>query len=148
MDIEEKLTLLDGRGSDSEYDAVKELSSSLGLEFPGLLLAKYRSSKKWGERLSCVYHASKYAVASQDAYELAIEALKDKSKKVRYQACLLLALAQKPTALKPLEVLLSNQDSSEDAKAAIEAIKLKNHNYFADRDHSGMVKLNVQQYHS
>jgi hypothetical protein len=147
IDIEEKLKCLDGRGSDAEYDAVEALKH-LGLEFPKLLLAKYRKSKKWGERLSCVYHASKYAHASQDAYELAIEALRDKSKKVRYQACLLLALAQKPTALKPLEALLNNQDSSEDAKAAIDAITLKNHNFFADRDHSGMVSLNVQQYHS
>lgn len=147
MDIKEKLALLEGRGSDAEYDAAKALSV-LGLEFPKLLLAKYRNSKKWGERLSCVYHASKYALASEDAYELAIEALADKSKKVRYQACLLLAVAQRSTALEPLATLLSDRESSEDAKAAIDAIKHRDHNYFADRDHSGMVKLNVQQYHS
>lgn len=147
MDIEEKLALLDGRGSDAEYDAIKALSS-LGLEFPELLLAKYRDSKKWDERLSCVYHASKYALASKHAYELALEALADKSKKVRHQACLLLAIAQNPEALEPLEALLNDRESSEDAKAAIDAIKHKDHNYFADRDHSGLVKLNVQQYHS
>jgi HEAT repeat protein len=147
MDIDEKLALLDGRGADAEYDAVKALSV-LGLEFPKLLLAKYRNSKKWGERLSCVYHASKYARASEDAYELAIEALADKSKRVRYQACLLLSVAQKFSSLEPLAALLNDPESSEDAKAAIDAIKLKDHNYFADRDHSGMVKLNVQQYHS
>lgn len=45
MDIDEKLALLDGRGADAEYDAVKALSV-LGLEFPKLLLAKYRNSKK------------------------------------------------------------------------------------------------------
>ncbi len=145
MDIEEKLELLDGRGSDAEYNAVRSLSD-LGLEFPKLLLAKYRNSKKWGERLSCVYHASKYALASDDAFELAIEALGDKSKKVRYQACLLLAIAQKAAGLKPLEALLSDHESFDAAKAAIDAIKHKNHNYFADRDHSGMVTLNVQQY--
>ena len=44
MDIDEKLALLDGRGADAEYDAVKALSV-LGLEFPKLLLAKYRNSK-------------------------------------------------------------------------------------------------------
>lgn len=47
-----------------------------------------------------------------------------------------------------MPALLNDPESSEDAKAAIDAIKLKDHNYFADRDHSGMVKLNVQQYHS
>lgn len=147
MDIEEKLKLLDGRGSDAEYDAVKSLSN-LGLELPRLLLSKYCKSKKWGERLSCVYHASKYALVSDDAYELAIEALGDKSKKVRYQACMLLAIAQRSSAVKPLEELLCNSESSEDARAAINAITHKNHNYFADREHSGMVKLNVQQYHT
>lgn len=98
--------------------------------------------------MSCVYYASKYALASEDAYELAIEALADKSKRVSYQACLLLAVAQKSSSLVPLATLLSDPESSEDAKAAIDAIKLKDHNYFADRDHSGMVKLNVQQCHS
>lgn len=44
MDIDEKLALLDGRGADVEYGAVKALSV-LGLELPKLLLAKYRNSK-------------------------------------------------------------------------------------------------------
>ena len=147
IDIDDKLKNLDGRGSESEYDSVTELSS-LGLEFPKLLLVKYKHSQKWGERMSCVYHASKYATTSQDAYDLAVLALKDKSRKVRYEACLLLALAQKPTALKPLEELVNDEHSSEDAMAAIDAIKHRNHNYFADRNHSGMVKLNVRQYQS
>lgn len=146
MDIEERLALLDGRGSDAEYDAIKALSG-LGLELPKLLLTKYRDSTKWGEPFSCVYHASNYALASDHAYQLALEALADKSKKVRYQACLLLAIAQNPAALERLETLLNDRESSDDAKAAIDAIRLKDHNYFADRDHSGMVKLNVQQYH-
>lgn len=147
MNIEEKLKYLDGRGSDAEYDAVRDLSQ-LGLEFPKLLLQRYRCSKKWGERASCVYHACKYAVASESAYELALEALKDRSKIVRYRACMLLSFAQKTCAIESLELLLTNSDSSEDAKAAINAIEHKNPNLFADREHSGKVTLNVQQYHS
>lgn len=147
IEIEECLKLLDGRGSDKEFSAVNKLSG-LGMEFPELLLKKYRNSKKWGERASCLYHASKYAVSSPHAYELGIEALSDKSKVVRYRACLLLAIAQKSEALRPLEALIINPESSDDAKAAIDAIEQKNHHYFADRDHSGMVTLDVEQQHS
>jgi len=84
-EIEDNLNKLDGRGSDDEYEAVKALSS-LGSKFPELLLKKYRRSSKWGERISCVYHAIKYAKANDAAFQLGIEALKDKSKKVRYRA--------------------------------------------------------------
>ena len=146
-EIEENLKLLDGRGSDNEFSAVKELSC-LGMEFPKLLLEKYRSSKKWGERASCLYHAAKYAVSSPHAFELGIEALGDKSKVVRYRACLLLAIAQKSEALKALGVLITNPESSDDAKAAIDAIEKKNHHYFSDRDHTGKVTLNVVQEYS
>lgn len=146
-EIEEYLKQLDGRGSDNEFSAVKELSC-LGMEFPKLLLEKYRRSNKWGERASCLYHASKYAVSSPHAFELGIEALGDKSKVVRYRACLLLAIAQKTEALKALEDLVANPESSDDAKAAIDAIEQRNHHYFADRDHSGMVTLNVEQQYS
>jgi len=144
FEIEEYLKQLDGRGSDKEFSAVKELSV-LGVEFPKLLLEKYRNSKKWGERASCLYHASKYAVSSPHAFELGIEALGDKSKVVRYRACLLLAIAQKSEAIKPLGTLISDPESSDDAKAAIDAIEQKNHHYFADRERSGMVTLNVEQ---
>ena len=141
-EIEKLLAQLDGRGSDAEYDAIKKLKQ-LGDELPSLLLIKYRNSSKWGERNSCVYHAAKFAKSSNSAFQLGIEALQDKSKNVRYQACLLLAVSQKTEAISSLENLLSDKDSSEDAAAAISAIKEQNHNYFVDRDHSGMVTLNV-----
>ena len=147
IEIEKYLKLLDGRGSDKEIEAARVLSS-LGMDFPRLLLNKYLISKKWRERASCLYHASRYAISSSFAFELGIIALGDRSKVVRYEACLLLALAQNPEALKPLENLLTDDDSSEDARAAIEAIEQKNHHLFVDREHSGMVTLNVEQIHS
>lgn len=141
-EIEAELIKLDGRGSDDEYEAVK-LLSKLGDRFPEILLQKYRSSKKWGERASCVYHSIKYAKESDSSFQLGIEATRDKSKNVRYRACMLLAIAQKDEAVVFLESLLNNTDSADDAAAAIDAIKNKNHHFFADRDHSGMVTLNV-----
>ncbi|GAB2935201.1 hypothetical protein [Rheinheimera gaetbuli] len=141
-EIEAKLKLLNGRGSDDEYEAVKVLSK-LGDMFPDLLLQKYRVSKKWGERASCVYHAIKFAKTNDSSFQLGIEATQDKSKHVRYRACMLLAIAQKSEAIIVLESLLNNTDSASDAVAAIDAIQHQNHHYFADRDHSGMVTLNV-----
>lgn len=141
-EIETQLRKLDGRGSDEEYMAVKILSA-LGDEFPALLLKKYRDSSKWGERVSCVYHAIKYAKSNDAAYQLGVEAIKDKSKKVRYRACMLLAVAQRQEAISSLESLSKDSDSKEDARAAIDSIKHKNHNFFADRKHSGKVTLYV-----
>lgn len=141
-EIEEKLSKLDGRGSEAEYDAVKSLAA-LGQELPELLLQKYRRSKRWGERASCVYHAIEFAKNNDSAYQLGIEATQDRSKYVRYRACMLLAIAQKQEAITSLEVLLQNKDSVDDAKASIDAIKHQNQNYFVDRDHSDMVTLNV-----
>ncbi len=141
-EIEKKLSLLDGRGSGAEYDAIESLNE-LGDRLPELLLEKYRHSKKWGERISCVYHAIKYAKANKAAYQLGIEAIRDKSKKVRYRACMLLAVSQNKSSIAALEQLLNDKDSSEYAAAAIDAIENDNHHYFVDRDHSDMVTLNV-----
>ncbi|WP_440904827.1 hypothetical protein ACMZOO_00925 [Catenovulum sp. SX2] len=142
-EIEEKLKLLDGRGTDSEYAAVNKLSS-LGDKFPELMLQKYRCSKKWGERASCVYHSIKYAKSSHYAFQLGIEALRDKSKHVRYRACMLLAIAQNHEAVGHLEQVLNNSDSINDVKAAIDAITNNNHHLFVDREHTGKIKLNVE----
>ena len=141
-EINKLLGKLDGRGTDAEYDAIKSLSR-IGEALPGILLQKYRASSKYGERASCVHHAIKYAKNNNEAFQLGLEALKDKSKKVRYRACMLLAISHNTAAIPDLEALLSDKDSKEDAKAAIDAIKNKNHNYFLDRDHSGKVTLNV-----
>lgn len=141
-EISECLNYLDGRGSDQEYRAITRLKES-GIDLPSLLSKKYSESKKWGERASCVHHSIKYAKDSEDAYRLGIKALGDKSKVVRYRACMLLAVAQNTDALSHLEKLLGDNSLKEDAVAAIDAIKNKNHNYFVDRDHSGKALLKV-----
>lgn len=143
IEINNCLDKLDGRGSDEEFEAITKLNT-LGEKLPKLLLNKYRNSKKWGERASCVYHAIKYAQKNSDALQLGIEATKDKSKKVRYRACMLLACSQINEAIPALESLLTKPESKEDAEAAIDAINCKNQNYFIDRDHSGKVTLNAK----
>ena len=56
---------------------------------------------------------------------------------------MLLAVSQNTKAISYLKPLLNVSGSHEDVKAAIDAIKHKNHNYYVDRDHSGKVTLNV-----
>jgi len=141
-EIEQALAALDGRGSDAEFDAVSRLAA-LGEKFPALLLEKYKRSRKLGERASCVHHATKYANANAAAYQLGLDALRDKSKVVRYRACLLLAVAQRREAILSLKALVTANLSREDALAAIDALEHRNQHYFVDREHSGKVTLNV-----
>jgi len=141
--IEALLSKLDGTGSDREYQAVKDLRS-LGARLPGLLLEKYRRSKKWQVRSAFVYQAVRYANEVEDAYQLGLEALVDRSKVVRYQACALLANSLRKDAIPALEEMALNvtdSESVENARAAIDAIENQNVNYFVDRDHSGKMTL-------
>ena len=141
-EIEILLSKLNGSGSDEEFAAVESLQATGML--PALLLSKYHRSRAWQQRASCVYHAVKYSRESQDAFELGVNALKDKSKVVRYRATMLLAVSQRRDAtphLRKLEAL--GNVSAPDAKAAIQAIEASDPNLFVDRDGSGMVTLHV-----
>ena len=144
-EIEELLDNLDGSGSDSEWSAVDELRRILDKDMPKYLLEKFRSARKWTVRSSCVYHAVRYAKESQEAINLGMEALKDKSKDVRYRACMLLAYSLRSDLLPELYRIASEIPavSRDDLLAAIDAIENKNHHFFIDRDHSGMMTLNI-----
>jgi hypothetical protein len=143
--IQELLSKLDGSGSDSEWAAAKELQV-LGEELPRYLLDKFRNSRQWKHRCSCVYHAVRYARSNEDAVLVGREAIRDKSKMVRYRGCMLLAYAQREDTLPELKEVLKGLGSgagSDDVRAAIDAIEHKNHNYFVDRKHSGKITLAI-----
>ena len=141
-EIEVLLSKLDGSGSDTEFSAVTALQSTGML--PALLLGKYQRSRAWQERASCVYHAIKFARESQEAFELGVNALRDKSKVVRYRAAMLLAISQRREAIPHLQQLQTlGGTSAADAKAALQAIESGNQNLFVDRDGSGMVTLQI-----
>lgn len=141
-DIDEALAALDGRGSDAEFEAVRRLAT-LGDGFPALLLERYKRAPKFGQRASCVYHATGYARANAAAYQLGLDALQDRSKVVRYRACLLLAVAQRREAIPYLRALVASDRSREDALAAIDALEHGNQHLFVDREHSGKVALHI-----
>jgi hypothetical protein len=99
----------------------------------------YPQFKKWQGRVSLVFHSIRFARVSEDAFQLGISALADKSTMVRYRACCLLAYSLRRDALPHLQVATRHSDkkTAEDAAAAIDAIKSKNHHFFIDRNHSG-----------
>lgn len=73
-------------------------------------------------------------------------ALIDKSKAVRYRACMLLAYSLKKEALLSLEAARENEKSNEviaDIDAAIDSIINQNSHYFVDRKHTGKIFFNV-----
>ena len=111
----------------------------LGLAVVPYLLAAYPTFKSWQGRVSLVYHSIRYARVSEDAFQLGIAALGDRSRVVRYRACGLLAYSLRAEALEPLRGLRldSKAGSTEDANAAIHAIESQNHHYFVDRSRTG-----------
>jgi|GEM_PF-4252103 len=74
---------LDGSGSLVEVQAISELRK-LGSCLPALLLAKYRVSHRWQVRAACVMAATRYARDVDEAVELGVVAIFDRSKKFRY----------------------------------------------------------------
>lgn len=143
--IDDLLLCVDGSGSDQEWTALEELRVRLKDRLPDRLLELYRKSKKWQARSACVYHSAKFATTSPSAVELAIQALTDKSQVVRYRACLLLACTQDRALLPTLHDMRDGvaEMTKADLDAAIDAIESQNRNYFVDREHSGLMTLNV-----
>lgn len=146
QEIDSLIHLLDGSGSDSEWGAAIQLRSKLGSDLPGRLLKNFDLQKKAAAKTSFLYHSIRYAKESDDAIQLGLKGLLEKSKEVRYRACMLLAYSQKREVVPELARLLDKIPvaSRDDLLAAIDAISNQNPNFFVDRDHSGKITLNVQ----
>jgi hypothetical protein len=131
---------LDTRGGDDSDAAWAELRP-LGEHVLPHLLEAYRRAKRGELRVAFVFHAIRFARASDVAVALGLAALKDRAMVVRYRACGLLAYSLRRDALPDLRALLTHADARTvaDAKAAIDAIEHQNHHLFVDRAHSGRV---------
>lgn len=106
------------------------------------LLHHYRTSRNWKARRSCAYFAT-FDRASEDALTLGREAIRDRSKHVRYRACQLLAQIQRKDVLPDLRkelAALRDGPGADDVRAAIDAIESENRHYFLDREHTGKVR--------
>ena len=108
-------------------------------------LQQYRETTSWRGRLNLLFHCIGSARTNESAVALGIAALSDRSRPVRYRACMLLAVAQEEEAIPHLELLLDHRDKQtvEDARAAIRSIEENNHNHFVDRDGTGQITWKV-----
>jgi hypothetical protein len=103
-------------------------------------LAELFPKARWFEvRRDIAYHCIGYAQVSDVAIDVGRMAVADKSSVVRYRGCCVLAYSLRPEVLPILDGLLNHPDAKtvEDAKAAIDAIRSRNHHYFVDRRHMG-----------
>ena len=82
-------------GSEPGYAEVK----AAGAAAVQLFLQEYPSARSWKQRASFVYHSIPHARTCRAAVALASLALSDRSRHVKYRACMLLACAQDPTTL-------------------------------------------------
>lgn len=136
--IRAAVKLLDTASTSAEELAWLELKP-LGIAVVPYLEDAYASFKKWQGRTSLVFHSIRYGRTSEEAFQLGLAALKDKSTVVRYRACGLLAYSLRQDALPSLTAACGNADSKTvaDAVAAMDAIRNRNHHLFVDRSHSG-----------
>ena len=130
-----------------EEEAWGELRD-LGAEVVPYLREAYSMFGRWQGRMSLVFHSIRYARESDDAFQLGLEAISDRATLVRYRACSLLAYSLRKDALEPLKSLLKHDDQQtvDDAKAAINAIEKQNHHLFVDRDNSGRASWIVNEF--
>jgi len=86
-------------------------------------------------------YVGRFSRETEVAFRMGKVAVRDRAYAVRHYVCALLAYSLRADALPFLISLLGHADhrTVEDSKAAIDAIKSKNQNFFKDRNLSGRV---------
>jgi hypothetical protein len=136
---------LDGTGSVRERAAISILRQFYGTDLPTHLFDLYKRSKRKGVRAACLYYCFRDAKNSSPAQDMALAALCDKSKQVRYRACQLLAYSLNKSLMPRLESHRNTiaANSLDDLDAALDAIAHQNQHYFRDREHSGKIFMEL-----
>jgi hypothetical protein len=124
-----------------EIDAAWVVADSMGDELLPLLAEAFPRIRKSEGRASVMRYVGRFSRESEVAFRMGKVAVEDRAYAVRYYGCALLAYSLRADALPILSSLLkhASRRTVEDAKAAIDAIKSKNHNFFKDREHSGKI---------
>jgi hypothetical protein len=124
-----------------EIDAAWVVADSMGDDLLPLLAEAFPRIRKSEGRASVMRHVGRFSRESEVAFRMGKVAVEDRAYVVRHYGCALLAYSSRADALPILSSLSKHADrrTIEDAKAAIDAIKRKNHNFFKDRDHSGKI---------
>jgi hypothetical protein len=123
----------------SEIDAAWTVAESMGGDLVVLLSEAFPQVTKAEGRASILRYVGRFSCESDVAFRMGTMALNDRAYAVRHYGCATLAYSLRHDALPILSPLLKHMDprTSEDAKAAIDAIKSKNHHFFKDRNHTG-----------
>jgi len=122
-----------------EIDAAWEMANSMGDDLLVLLAEAFPQIRKSEGRASILRYVGKFSRENEVVFGMGLVAIHDRSYAVRYYGCALLAYSLRDEAVPKLSVLLRHPDhrTLADARAAIDAIRTKNHHCFVDRDHSG-----------
>jgi len=145
-EITRALDAIDGSGSETERAALERLKKEHGEILIQIFLDHFKQTKKWARRAAFLYYSTPYSKHNAYAVRLGEQGLKDKSKIVRYRACKLLAWSLSKKSLNKLQEALDNERDHQTfshIKAAIDAIASQNSDYFVDRNHSGIITMNV-----
>ena len=123
----------------TEIDAAWTVAESMGDDLVVLLSEAFPQVTKAEGRASILRYVGRFSRESDVAFRMGTMALNDRAYAVRHYGCAILAYSLRHDALPILSPLLKHTDprTSEDAKAAIDAIKSKNHHFFKDRNHTG-----------
>jgi hypothetical protein len=125
----------------SEIDAAWVIADSMGDDLLTLFAEAFPRIRKSEGRASIMRYVGRFSREREVAFRMGTVAVQDRAYAVRHYGCALLAYSLRADALQILISLLKHADrrTVEDARAAIDAIKSKNHNFFKDRDHSGKI---------
>jgi hypothetical protein len=96
----------------------------------------FPQTRRMEARISMVYEATFFARVSEDAFQLGLLGVRDRSKHVRDRACGVLAYSLRSEALPALRPLLRADDevTRTAAEGAVDAIKHQNHHLYWDQD--------------
>jgi hypothetical protein len=96
----------------------------------------FPQTRRMEARISMVYEATFFARVSEDAFQLGLLGVRDRSKHVRDRACGVLAYSLRDDALPALRPLLRAGDevTRTAAEGAVDAIKHHNHHLYWDQD--------------
>jgi hypothetical protein len=124
-----------------EIDAAWVVADSMGDDLLPLLAEAFPRIRKSEGRASVMRYVGRFSREREVAFRMGKVAVEDRACVVRHYGCALLAYSLRADALPILSSLSKHADrrTVEDAKAAIDAIRSKNHNFFKDRDHSGKI---------
>ena len=124
-----------------EIDAAWVVADSMRNDLLTLFAEAFPRIRKSEGRASIMRYVGRFSRESEVAFQMGTVAVRDRAYAVRHYGCALLAYSLRADALPILLSLLKHADrrTVEDARAAIDAIESKNHNFFKDRDHSGKI---------